>query len=176
MMTDMGDESNTGAPESDDLSSARRIKIALIAVGIFAGLVLLYFMFRGQPILEDAETAVMVAEPEPEAAAPLDAVWLAIERIPADLIDEDGAVIGSVFIDVGLAVGDAADELYLSEHLVEVRLAILRALASEGIGRQDEPLKIDRERVADMIIVAANQALGRAVVIEVSVPKSLSGG
>ena len=103
-------------------------------------------------------------------------MWLAIERIPADLIDEDGAVIGSVFIDVGLAVGDAADELYLSEHLVEVRLAILRALASEGIGRQDDPLKIDRERVADMIIVAANQALGRAVIIEVSVPKSLGGG
>ncbi len=173
-MTDMQDDSQTGLP-SDDLSAARRVKIALIAVGIVATLGVVYFVVRGSVLTEEAGIIQPGAEAPPAAVDSQDILWLDLRRLPANLVGADGKVIGSIFIDLRLAVQGAADQAYLSQQLPEVRLAILKALASESVGKKDAPLEIDYERVAAMILSAANRSLDRPVVHEVSIPETPDG-
>ena len=166
-MTDMEDDSETG-PASDDLSSARRVKIALIAFGIVATLGAVYFVKRGSLPTEEAGMPQPGSEAPPVEVDSQDILWLDLRRLPADLVGADGKVIGSIFIDLRLAVHGAADQAYLSQQLPDVRLAILKALASESVGRKDAPLEIDYDRVAAMILSAANRSLDRPLVHEVS--------
>lgn len=173
-MTDMQDDSETGLP-SDDLSSARRVKIVLIAVGIVATLGVIYFVIRDSVLTEEAGIIQPGAEAPTVEVDSQDILWLDLRRLPADLVGADGAVIGSIFFDLRLAVQGAADQAYLSQQLPEVRLAILKALASESVGKKDAPLEIDYDRVAAMILSVANRSLDRPVVHEVSIPATQDG-
>ena len=170
-MTDRREDSKTGLP-IDELSAARRFKIALIAVGIVATLGAVYFVMRGSVLTEPAGITQTGTEARPAEVESQDILWLDLRRLPAELVGADGKVIGSIFIDLRLAVQGAADQAYLSQQLPEVRLAILRVLASESVGRKDAPLEIDYDRVAAMILSAANRSLDRPVVHEVSIPET----
>ncbi len=173
-MTDMQDDSETGLP-TDDLSSARRVKIALIAVGIVATLGVVYFVIRDSVLTEEAGITRPGAEAPPVEVDSQDILWLDLRRLPADLVGADGKVIGSIFIDLRLAVQGAADQAYLSQQLPEVRLAILKALAAESVGKKVAPLVIVYHRVAAMILSAANRRLDRPVVHEISFPETPDG-
>lgn len=170
-MTDVHDDSQTG-PLNDELSSARRVKIALIAVGIVAILGVVYFVMRSSVFTEEAGITQPGAEAPPLEVDSRDILWLDLRRLPAELVGADGKVIGSIFIDLRLAVQGTTDQAYLSQHLPEVRLAILKALASQSVGKKDAPLEIEYDRIAAMILSAANRSLDRPVVHQVSIPET----
>lgn len=170
-MNDMEDDSQTGPPV-EELSSARRLKVALIALAIVAVLGAVYFVIRGSVLTGQAGITRPVAEAPPVEADSRDILWLDLKRLPADLAGADGQVIGGIFIDLRLVVRGVADQAYLAQHLPEVRLAILKVLAGESVGKKDAPLEIDYDRVAAMILSAANRSLERPVVQEVSFPEN----
>ena len=150
-MTDTQNGSLSGQG-NEGRSWERRNKIALIAAVSAATLFLLFSTTRESVILEDAETAEPAAELVPAEITRVDWRWSEMQRLPAIILNAEGEVIGSLFIDIELAVGSAEDEAYLNERLEEVRLAIMGVLDSEGVGRQDAPLEIDGERVMAMVM------------------------
>lgn len=170
-MADMEDDSQTGPP-GDEPSSARRVKIALIALAIVAVLGVVYFVIRGSVPTGEAGITQPGAEARPPEVDSQDILWLDLKRLPVDLAGADGKIIGSIFIDLRLAVQGAADQAYLAQRLPEVRLAILKALAGESVGKKDAPLEIDYDRVAATILSAANRRLDRPLVHQVSFPET----
>jgi flagellar basal body-associated protein FliL len=169
------DDGSQNVKDRIELSSARRIKAALIALGVVAALGVVYFSIRNSLVREAAEIVETGTQTQVKSV-PQEILWFELERLPAELVGEDGKVIGSIFIDLRLAVRGTTDQAYLSQHLHDVRMAILKALASAGVGRAEAPLEIDYERVAAMILSAANQALDRPVVQEVSIPEMPADG
>ena len=131
-MTETRDDShNTNS--GGELSSAQRIKIALIAVGGVAILGAVFFLIQNSVIRQETEIA-RTPTSTPIEVPPEEILWLYLARLPANLVADDGAVMGSIFIDLRLGVRGTADQNDLSQHLPEVRLAILRSLAFEGVG------------------------------------------
>lgn len=117
---------------------------------------------------ETADVAPSEAEPTAELS------WVTLNRLPADFRGPEGELIGTVFIDVELAVCGENEKIYLEENLSALRLAVLGSLARNGIGKADAPLEIDRERLADLLKGAANRALERPVIERVQVPEKIS--
>ncbi|MEE8371444.1 MAG: hypothetical protein V3R73_04785 [Sphingomonadales bacterium] len=147
-------------------------RILVVSLGLLGSLLIFFgsqfFLFSsGEQGPGGPEEAV-----EEELPA-VDILWLEIKRIPASLTDANGRYLGTVFFDFKLELRTTEDQSYVSQQMPRIQHEFLKAVSVQGIGKKDAPTMIDYDRVAEMLKVAANNALGRDLVHSVVIPRGL---
>ena len=159
------------AKEADGKASTGSGKKLLI-IGLAAGLLVgggiaaAYFLFQGPQ-----KTEMVAAAPPPPPPPPENTTFVKVDRVSAPLV-HDGQVLGYVLLDLSLEVKGNANELLVAQRLPALKAAFLKEVTREPIGKEDEPLIIDFEKLTERLRKAANQELGKAAVLRVLVTQS----
>jgi flagellar basal body-associated protein FliL len=178
----MADEENTELDLDADAGNkeeGRGSRMKLV-VGLVLGLVIggggVYggLVFMGG---DDGATPEPVVEEEVveevEAAPPVDLVYLAVERMPAPLVNQNGDLLGYVFLDLALEIAPGDNQSYVSERLPRIQDAFIRAISANGLTRPGTNGQIDYDRVIGYLMDTVNNTLGEGYVVSISITRAL---
>ncbi len=161
------DEENGGeeAKGSKKLLIAGLIGGLIVGGGATFGITSIFFSNDGAVVEEP--------EPEPEPVPDVPAIYVAVNRLPASLIDADNRLLGYLFMDLSLEVDSVEDRDWLLLRMPLVRNAFLRSISTDGVMKKGSLTALDHEGLPGRLRTVANKALKRDIIINILITDAL---
>lgn len=166
----MADEDKNDGEEkkgSKKLLIAGLIGGLIVGGGATFGITTMFFSSDGA-VVEEAEP-----EPEPEPLPDVAVIYVEINRLPASLTDENGRLLGYLFIDLSMEVESAEERDWVVSRMPLVRDAFLRSISAHGVMQAGSLTKLDHDGLPGRLRAVANKALKRDIIINILVTGAL---
>ncbi len=114
----------------------------------------------------DDETAMEEQEETEavEAEENIELFYVDINRLPAPVLDEDGKVLGYMFLDLSLETDGGENQKFIYDRLPRLQDAFLREISKTRISKPGQPGVVDYDRLRSRFLTMANKTLGRNIV------------